>query len=108
MDNQYVDERVSELGSQIYGLKRAVENLTQTVTLLSAKIDTKTDKDDVQQIIKQSELIKKINESSSIGMDSTVRISLDGKVIAESIAEHTADYIQGRVIKGEELRGRDK
>ncbi|HEQ3527947.1 TPA: hypothetical protein VGS93_004413 [Bacillus cereus] len=35
--------------------------------------------------------------------DIKVSIVLDRKVIAESIAEHTADSIQGRVIKGSEI-----
>lgn len=36
--------------------------------------------------------------------DIKVSIVLDRKVIAESIAEHTVDSIQGRVIKGSEIR----
>lgn len=53
-------------------------------------------------------IIKKINDSKSVGMDFKVGISLDGKVVAESIVEHTADSIQGLVIKGEELRSEKK
>ncbi len=93
MDNQYVDGRVYELKAQIDGLKQAVDNLTQTVSMLSNKVNA-------QQVVKRSEVIKKINESKSVGMDSAVRISLDGKVIAESVIEQTADTIQGREIKG--------
>ncbi|EEM89517.1 hypothetical protein BK749_16570 [Bacillus thuringiensis serovar vazensis] len=53
--------------------------------------------------VKKSELIQKINDSKSVGMDSKVWLSLDGKVTLESIVEHTADSIQGRVIKGSEI-----
>ncbi|WP_423776912.1 hypothetical protein [Bacillus cereus] len=36
-------------------------------------------------------------------MNSKISILLDGKAIAESIVEQTADSIQGRVIKGSEV-----
>ena len=36
-------------------------------------------------------------------MDCKVGVSLDGRVVAESIVEHTADSIQGRVVKGSEI-----
>ncbi|QWI73078.1 hypothetical protein ER45_029330 (plasmid) [Bacillus mycoides] len=39
------------------------------------------------------------------GEGETVEIYCDEKLIAESIAGHTADYMQGRIIKGEELKG---
>ncbi|BCC17535.1 hypothetical protein HB665_29275 [Bacillus paranthracis] len=45
----------------------------------------------VQQINKQSEIVKKINDSKSMGMDSKVWLSLDGKVTLESIVEQTTD-----------------
>jgi len=45
-------------------------------------------------MIKQSEVVKKINESEPIGTDCKVSINLDGKVIAESI-----DSIKCRAIK---------
>lgn len=63
MDKHYVDERVTELGSQIYELKREVSGLTQAVSMLSMKVDTKMNNVDVQQMIKQSEVIKKIKEA---------------------------------------------
>ncbi|PGZ44069.1 hypothetical protein COE56_30675 [Bacillus anthracis] len=44
-----------------------------------------------KQINKQSEIIKKINGSKTMGMDSKVSISSDGKVILESIVEQTTD-----------------
>ena len=61
---------------------------------------TKADITHVQLINKQSEIIKKINDSKLVGMDCKVGVSLDGRVVAESIVEHTADSIQGRVVKG--------
>ncbi|PGB05372.1 hypothetical protein [Bacillus toyonensis] len=79
MDKHYVDGRVTELGSQLYEVKREVNNLMQTVTMLTAAINTKANKGDVQQMIEQSELIKRINESESVGMDSMVRVELDGE-----------------------------
>lgn len=35
----------------------------------------------------------------------TIELYCDGKLLAKSIVEQTADSIQGRIIKGEELRG---
>ncbi len=37
-------------------------------------------------------------------MDCKVGISLDGKVSLESAVNHTADSIQGRGIKGDEMK----
>ncbi|WP_257155392.1 hypothetical protein [Bacillus cereus] len=34
----------------------------------------------------------------------TAQLYFEGKLLAKSIAEYTADYIQGRIIKGEELK----
>ncbi|ARJ25069.1 hypothetical protein B7492_11100 [Bacillus mycoides] len=70
--------------------------------MLSMVINTKVNKEDVQQIIKQSEIIKKINDSKSIGMDSKVGISLDGKVSLESIVEQTTDAIK---ISANDIKG---
>ncbi|HEQ3528001.1 TPA: hypothetical protein VGS93_004471 [Bacillus cereus] len=91
MDKYYVDERVSELGRQIYELERSIEGLKTTVSMLSELVQTKTSKDDVQLIIKQSEVVKKINESEPIRTDCKVSVNLDGKVMAESIVERTTD-----------------
>ncbi|WP_413575216.1 hypothetical protein [Bacillus thuringiensis] len=65
--------------------------------------DFQTDVPSLQEVIKQSEVIKKINDSKSVGMDCKVGVSLNGRVVAESIVEHIADSIQGRVIKGSEI-----
>ncbi|BAR82344.1 phage protein [Bacillus thuringiensis serovar tolworthi] len=88
---------------QINDLQREVESLNRSVYVLATKIDSKADKADVFLMIKQSEVVKKINESEPIRTDCKVNIKLDGKFIAESIAEHTADSIQGRVIKRSEI-----
>ncbi|MFB5689505.1 hypothetical protein [Bacillus cereus] len=91
MDKHYIDERVSELGRQIFELEQSIEGLKTTVSMLSKSIETKTSKDDVQRIIKQSEMVKKINESEPVRTDCKVSINLDGKVMAKSIVEHTKD-----------------
>ncbi|WP_255295757.1 hypothetical protein [Bacillus pseudomycoides] len=57
-------------------------------------MEEKVNVTDIQQVIKRSEVIKKINESPSDGMDSTVRISLDGMVVEKSIVEHNTDVIK--------------
>jgi len=105
MDNHYVDERVSELGSQIRKLERTVADLNTVVSTLTNTVNTKVNKEDVQRIIKQSEVIKKINDSKPIGMDSKVSISLGGKVIAESVVEHTTDAIK---ISANDINGVNK
>ncbi|WP_000369914.1 hypothetical protein [Bacillus cereus] len=117
MDNQFLKMRVDELEKNVSDLQRDNESMKQAllsvstnVEVLSRKISmlekglaTKADITHVQLINKQSEIIKKINDSKSVGMDSKVGISLDGKVILESIVEHTADSIQDRVVKGSEI-----
>ncbi|MGH0939923.1 hypothetical protein ACQVTS_00975 [Bacillus mycoides] len=71
--------------------------------MLEEGLATKADITHVQLINKQSEIIKKINDSKSVGMDCKVGVSLDGRVVAESIVERTADSIRGRVVKGSEI-----
>ncbi|PFB38702.1 hypothetical protein CN404_31180, partial [Bacillus thuringiensis] len=44
-----------------------------------------------------------MEDSNLVGPDCKVSISLGEKVVAESIVEHTADSILGRVIKGSEI-----
>ncbi|HDR8145029.1 TPA: hypothetical protein QC063_005356 [Bacillus cereus] len=100
MNKYYVDERVSELGRQICELEQSIKGLKITVSRLSESVETKTNKDDVQRIIRQSEVVKKINESEPIRTDCKVSVNLDGKVTAESIVEHTTDTIKCRVSKG--------
>nr|WP_257156164.1 hypothetical protein [Bacillus thuringiensis] len=63
----------------------------------------KADINHVREIAEQSVIIKKINDSKSVGMDCKVGVSLDGRVVAESIVEHTADSIKCGVIKGSEI-----
>ncbi|MCU5508089.1 hypothetical protein OCB07_04410 [Bacillus cereus] len=94
MDKHYVDKRVTELENQVWGLNKTVADLSTTVSMLSEVVKTKANKDDIQLLIKQSEVVKKINESEPIGTDCKVSINLDGKVIAESI-----DSIKCRAIK---------
>ncbi|MFF2240146.1 hypothetical protein ACFVUU_18570 [Bacillus thuringiensis] len=102
MDKYYVDERVSELGRQIYELEQSIEGLKITVSRLSESVETKTNKDDVQRIIRQSELVKKINESEPIRKDCKVSVNLDGMVMAESIVERTKD---GFKMSANDIRG---
>ncbi|WP_429725791.1 hypothetical protein [Bacillus nitratireducens] len=68
-----------------------VKWLSRKVSMVEEALATKADVTYVQQINKQSEIIKKINGSETVGMDSKVGISLDGKVIAESVVEQTTD-----------------
>ncbi|MED2492412.1 hypothetical protein P4120_31245 [Bacillus thuringiensis] len=105
MDNQnyQMKTEIVELRIQVTGLQRTIEGLTRKVTMFEEELATKADITHVQLINKQSEIIKKSNDSKSIPMDCKVGVSLDGRVVAESIVEHTADSIQGRVIKGSEI-----
>ncbi|CUB59078.1 hypothetical protein BN2127_JRS10_04766 [Bacillus subtilis] len=105
MDNQKNEMKLGivELRMQVTGLQQTIDELTRTVNILEAKMSTKVDITHVQEIVKESLVIKQINDSKSVGMDCKVGVSLDGKVVAESIVEHTADSIQGRVIKGSEI-----
>ncbi|MBK5492195.1 hypothetical protein [Bacillus sp. TH13] len=117
MDNQILKMRVDQLEKNVSDLQRDNEGLKQTVlnvatslealsrkvSMLEETLATKTDITHVKQLIKQSEVVKKINESEPFGMDCKVSINLDGKVTAESIVEHTADSIKCGVIKGSEI-----
>ncbi|MDZ4408778.1 hypothetical protein ORM92_23810 [Bacillus cereus] len=108
---------IANLEKSVNDLQRDNEGLIQTLNCVSAGVDelnrkvnmleeglaTKADITHVQLINKQSEIIKKINDSKSIPMDCKVGVSLDGRVVAESIVEHTADSIKCRVIKGSEI-----
>ncbi|MGR6004892.1 hypothetical protein ACT7C0_30180 [Bacillus cereus] len=64
--------------------KVTLERLTSEVAILKDEIAT----------IKRSEVIKKINESEPVEMNCKVSVNLDGKAIAETTIEHTADSIQ--------------
>ncbi|AID50261.1 hypothetical protein BK751_10265 [Bacillus thuringiensis serovar galleriae] len=94
---------IVELRIQVTGLQRTIEGLTRKVTMFEEELATKADITHVQLINKQSEIIKKSNDSKSIPMDCKVGVSLDGRVVAESIVEHTADSIKCGVIKGSEI-----
>lgn len=105
MDNQNNEMKLGivELRMQVIGLQQTIDELTRRVTMLEAETRTKVGITDVREIVKESAVIKKVSDSKSVGMDCKVGVSLDGRVVAKSIVEHTADSIQGRVIKGSEL-----
>ncbi|HDW3058413.1 TPA: hypothetical protein RMI67_006365 [Bacillus cereus] len=92
-----------ELRMQVIGLQQTIEELIRRVTMLEEGLAMKADINHVREIAEQSVIIKKINDSKSVGMDCKVGVSLDGRVVAESIVEHTADSIKCGVIKGSEL-----
>ncbi|MBY0039811.1 hypothetical protein P4V74_12280 [Bacillus thuringiensis] len=104
------EKRINDLQRDNEGMKQALLGVSTSVEVLSRKVSMleeglakKADITHVQQINKQSEIIKKINDSKSVEMDCKVGLSLDGRVVAESIVEHTADSIKCGVIKGSEL-----
>lgn len=105
MDNQNNEMKLGivELRMQVTGLEQTIVDLVRRVTMLEAELAMKADITHIQEMVEQSLVIKQINDSKSVGMDCKVGVSLDGKVVAESIVEHTADSIQGRVIKGSEI-----
>ncbi|MED1305723.1 hypothetical protein BK704_09615 [[Bacillus thuringiensis] serovar konkukian] len=105
MDNQNNEMKfgIVELRIQVVGLQQTIENLAKRVNMLEENLAMKADINHVREIAEQSVIIKKINDSKSVGMDCKVGVSLDGRVVAESIVEHTADSIQGRVVKGSEI-----
>lgn len=92
-----------ELRMQVIGLQQTIEELIRRVTMLEEGLAMKADINHVREIAEQSVIIKKINDSKSVGMDSKVGVSVDGRVVAESIVEHTADSIKCGVIKGSEI-----
>ncbi|MGE6618515.1 hypothetical protein [Bacillus mycoides] len=116
MDNRYIETRFNELEKRVSdlqrdkdGLKQALLNVSTSVEWLSRKVSmveealaTKADITHVQLINKQSEIIKKINDSKSVGMDCKVGVSLDGRVVAESIVEQTIDAIK---ISANDIKG---
>ena len=85
------------------GVSTGLNELNRRFNMLEEGLAMKADITHVQLINKQSEIIKKINDSKLVGMDCKVGVSLDGRVVAESIVEHTADSIQGRVVKESEI-----
>ncbi|MHA4125964.1 hypothetical protein [Bacillus cereus] len=93
MDNQNNEMKVGivELRIQVTGLQQTIEELKKRVTMLEGGLATKADITHVQEIVKKSMVIKKIDDSKSVGMDCKVGVSLDGKVVAESIVEQTTN-----------------
>ncbi|WP_407708114.1 hypothetical protein [Bacillus mycoides] len=85
---------VVELRIQVIGLQQTIENLAKKVSMLEKELAMKADINHVREIIEQSVVIKKINDSKSVGMDCKVGVSLDGKVLLESIVEQTTDAIK--------------
>ncbi|MBW3490588.1 hypothetical protein I6L50_10180 [Bacillus sp. FDAARGOS_1420] len=83
-------------------LSETVDTLRKYVSDLEKKLSKKVDVTEIKQVVKRSELITKINDRKSIGMDCKVGVSLDGKVIAKSVVEHKTDGIKMTVtdIKG--------
>ncbi|HDR7784943.1 hypothetical protein ABR776_27255 [Bacillus cereus] len=109
---QIIDDlknRIDDLQSDNEGLKQALlaassstEVLSRRVNVLEEGLAAKVDVLHVRQMIKQSEVIKKINESESVGMDCKVFIALDGKVSLESIVKQTTDSIK---ISANDIKG---
>ncbi|PEU76762.1 hypothetical protein CN386_16110 [Bacillus cereus] len=93
MDNQKNEMKlvIVELRMQVIGLQQTIDELTRRVTMLEAETRTKVGKTDVREIVKESVVIKKINDSQSVGVDCKVGVSLDGTVTLESIVEQTTD-----------------
>ncbi|MGH0886473.1 hypothetical protein ACQVSG_14855 [Bacillus cereus] len=104
-----LERSVNDLQRDRDGLKQTLLHVSTTVEALNRKVDMleeglamKADITHVQQINKQSEIIKKINDSKSVGMDCKVGISLDGKVSLESIVKQTTDAIK---ISANDIKG---
>ncbi|HDR7529935.1 TPA: hypothetical protein QCX69_001019 [Bacillus anthracis] len=93
MDNQKNELKLGivELKIQVTGLEQTIVDLVRRVTMLEAGLATKADITHIQEIVKESLVIKKIDDSKSVEMDCKVGVSLDGKVVAESIVEQTTD-----------------
>ncbi|PEO24336.1 hypothetical protein [Bacillus wiedmannii] len=93
MDNQKNEMKLGivELRMQVIGLQQTIDELTRRVTMLEAGLATKVGITDVQEMVKESVVIKKINDSKSVGMDCKVGVSLDGRVVAESVVKQTTD-----------------
>ncbi|HGG0586369.1 MULTISPECIES: hypothetical protein [Bacillus] len=84
MDSSYIDAQINQVVGQVNQLADTVERVTNEVVILKDEIAT----------IKRSEVIKKINDSEPVEMNCKVSVNLDGKSIAETTIEHTADSIQ--------------
>ncbi|MGH0585618.1 hypothetical protein ACQVQY_05865 [Bacillus mycoides] len=116
MDNQFFNMRVNELEKNISDLQRdndglkqalldvstSVEALSRRVSMVEESLATKVDMTHIQEVIKQSEVIRQINDSKSVGMDCKVGVSLDGIVVAESVVKQTTDAIK---ISANDIKG---
>ncbi|OUA91273.1 hypothetical protein BK704_35455 [[Bacillus thuringiensis] serovar konkukian] len=104
MDNQNNEMKfgIVELRIQVTGLQQTIEELKKRVTMLEGGLATKADITHVQEIVKQSMVIKKIDDSKSVGMDCKVGVSLDGRVVAESVVKQTTD---GFKISATDIKG---
>lgn len=93
MDNQNNEKKLGivELRIQVIGLQQTIDELTRRVNMLEQGLATKVGITDVREVVKESVVIKKIDDNKSVGMDSKVSLSLDGKVTLESIVEQTTD-----------------
>jgi DNA integrity scanning protein DisA with diadenylate cyclase activity len=87
-----INRRLEGLELTAQQMQRAINSLCETVDSLKKHIgdlerelSDKVGVTDIKQVVKQSEIIKKLNDSKSIGMDCKVGVSLDGRVVAESI-----------------------
>lgn len=93
-----LEKSVNDLQRDRDGLKQTLLHVLTTVEALNRKVNmleeglaTKGNITHVQEMVEQSMLIKKINDSKLVGMDCKVGVSLDGRVVAESIVEQTTD-----------------
>lgn len=104
MDNQKNEMKLGivELRMQVTGLEQTIINLVRRVTMLEAGLATKADITHVQEMVEQSMVIKKINDSKSVGMDCKVGVSLNGRVVAESVVKQTTD---GFKISATDIKG---
>ncbi|WP_207215585.1 hypothetical protein [Bacillus albus] len=84
MDSSYINAELDQLKGQVGQLSETVEAVKKEVSDLKEGITT----------IKRSEVIKKINDSEPVEMNCKVSVNLDGKAIAETTIEHTADSIR--------------
>ncbi|EOP96235.1 phage protein [Bacillus cereus HuB4-4] len=94
------EKKINDLQRDNDGLKEtlltvsaSVEELSRRVSMIEEGLATKVDITHIQEVIKQSEVIKKINDSEPVEMNCKVSVNLDGKAIAETTIEHTADSI---------------
>ncbi|MGA5714414.1 hypothetical protein ACPCH0_15715 [Bacillus bombysepticus] len=86
------EKRINDLQRDNEGLKEtlltvsaSVEELSRRVSMIEEGLATKVDITHIQEVIKQSEVIKKINDSEPVEMNCKVSVNLDGKAIADYI-----------------------